>query len=690
VKKLEIDISKAVLGGLCAALFLFLVIRNTGLYPSVFFDEYSYSRLSRLHPLSDSPLPSYIYLMLYSSTNYCGDGFLGCAKLINSFCFVLAAPFIYSTCRRIADESTSVFVALLAIIGPINSYTAYYMPESLYFLSFWVFCWYLLSLSAESQVWRWCLTGAIFGASALIKPHSFLYSPAVILYIGFLFHWEGRFLSKQTVAALLSFFLGTFVAKFGISLMIAGSNGLTILGSMYGTFAASNAPGRGEYIQRMLVALGSLKGHMLVLALVYGMPIALSVVAAGRALLASEGRPEIYQSPTVQYEKLSFLALFLISNLVCVSVLLTATVAGMGPTETPYRLHMRYYNFALPLLYMIAAGALGAGVDVKWPVRFTLGGVIAVMSAYAVWTNLVPYTLIHVDSPEIFGIHAEYIYFILVGGVLISTQTAWVLAQRKGLQLYLYIALPLFVLVSQYGVGLEQRKSLSQNVYDRAGIFTKQYLTNDDLSKIIVVGSDGGGLYRSLFYTDNDTADFEVIPSNATYNIADIPSDREWLLIIGDHDIIGSPFYEISMGEFTLIRVSSDSVVDFKRKSWPGLVKAVKGLSFPEAWGTWSESDEVSFEFVRSLPDRFEIHLVALAFQPNIDKEIEVSVGDNVARFKLSSDFEKRIIRLENPAGSNVLHFRFPKTASPKDLGLSRDERTLGIALSEMKIVKVR
>ena len=58
-------------------IFLFLLIRNAGLYPSVFADEYTYSKLSRLLPLSESSIPGYLYLKLYSVTNSCGDGFLG-------------------------------------------------------------------------------------------------------------------------------------------------------------------------------------------------------------------------------------------------------------------------------------------------------------------------------------------------------------------------------------------------------------------------------------------------------------------------------------------------------------------------------------------------------------------------------------------------------------------------------------
>ena len=117
-------------------LALFLIFRNAGLYSTVFADEYLYSKLSRLLPLSDSTVPGYLYLKLYSITNYCGDGFLGCTKLINAALFALAIPFIYLTAKSIATSGASIVVTLLAVIGPINTYTAYFMPESFYFCNY--------------------------------------------------------------------------------------------------------------------------------------------------------------------------------------------------------------------------------------------------------------------------------------------------------------------------------------------------------------------------------------------------------------------------------------------------------------------------------------------------------------------------------------------------------------------------
>jgi phosphoglycerol transferase len=284
------------------AFFLCLMLRNTGLYPSVFADEYTYSKLARLVPLSEASIPSYLYLKLYSITNWCGDGFLGCAKIINCFLFVAAAPFIFLIAKRVASEGVSLYVSLLAIIGPINSYTAYFMPESFYFLSFWIVCWYLLTLDCKSGVYRWFTAGAIYAISSLIKPHSILYLPAILLYVAFVFYRYKCLLSKASVMALASLLFGAAFAKFGISYILAGSSGLTIFGAFYGATVSSVSAGSDKYIQLLLFALESFKGHVLVLALFYGLPVVLAISVAVNALFASNNHEVFGGSQVFQYE----------------------------------------------------------------------------------------------------------------------------------------------------------------------------------------------------------------------------------------------------------------------------------------------------------------------------------------------------------------------------------------------------
>lgn len=108
---------------LCIAavgLLVFLGARNTGLYPIV-YDEFVYNRFSRLESLSASTVPSFLYLSFFGLPPFSGDGFLNSVRVTNAVIFIAAVPCIYLTARLVAGRALSSWVALLAVLGPVNS-----------------------------------------------------------------------------------------------------------------------------------------------------------------------------------------------------------------------------------------------------------------------------------------------------------------------------------------------------------------------------------------------------------------------------------------------------------------------------------------------------------------------------------------------------------------------------------------
>jgi len=212
------------------AIFIALLIRDSGLYPVVFADEYSYSRFSRLVAFAEAGVPDYLYLAIYRLTNVCGDGFLNCARILNAVFFVASVPFIYLTAKRVTTSSVASIVAVLAILGPINTYTAYFMPEALYFLSFWIVTWFVLGLDNSSGPRSWCIAGILLGLSALVKPHALFILPALVAYIFFAKRKiEGGWL-RQAFGNACVFVAFTFLSKSLISYLVAGKAGLTFFG----------------------------------------------------------------------------------------------------------------------------------------------------------------------------------------------------------------------------------------------------------------------------------------------------------------------------------------------------------------------------------------------------------------------------------------------------------------------------
>ena len=125
------------------AVFVFLILRNVGLYPWIFSDEYSYSQASRLIKAAASNTPLYIYYYVYRVTRHAGTAFLDAARLLNALFLVGAAPFIYQVARKVTSKWIAVLVAMLSLLAPINTYTAYFMPEAMYFFVFWWMTWFI-------------------------------------------------------------------------------------------------------------------------------------------------------------------------------------------------------------------------------------------------------------------------------------------------------------------------------------------------------------------------------------------------------------------------------------------------------------------------------------------------------------------------------------------------------------------
>jgi phosphoglycerol transferase len=659
------------------ALFFALLIRNSGIYPVV-ADETIYSTFSRLLPLADSAIPGYIYLLIYRLTNVCGDGFYGCARILNATFFVAAMPFIYLTARQVCTKSVASIVALLAVLGPINTYTAYFMPEALYFFSFWLLTWFILRQHDSSHLGLWCFAGILLGFAALVKPHALLIMPGLVAYILFVSKKKEGAWVLQALRNAGVFIAFTFVFKFLLSYLIAGKAGMTIFGTYYSS-VSDGALSKSQSIQLFTSSIESVKGHLLAVCLMFGLPVAFAIFASFNAIVS---KLEIRKD-----QKISLFALVVLTNLILVTGLFTASVANLGGAESITRLHMRYYDFALPLLLVIAASQLSPELTVgirKWRavVAFPIGASIL----YALYTRLSFYTPNSVDGPEIRGFISNLTVFYLLGAISFSCLALWVYAARTGAKVFVFLFMPLSVAFLTFNINQELRRALVPDAYDKAAIFAKQFLSQEDRSKLVIVGSQPGSLYLSLFLLDNPKTVREPIPTGAPYDLSKLPPSKEWVLVIGDHALLGNTFCEISANGFTLARATNTDIIDFRKSAWPCVISRADGLSSAEPWGTWSSSDVVTLEFSRPLPEHFNLHLVAHAFSALAGKEFVAQVGDSAVKFSLNSANEEKMLEINNPKRSKIIRLDVPSPASPKGLALSGDERRLGIGFVELRI----
>jgi len=656
-----------------AAVFIFLLFRNSGLYPVVFGDEYIYSTLSRHKPLSSADIPTYLFLSVYGLSSFCGDGFLECVRVLNAVFFVLAAPFIYLVGARVLPGRVAAYVAVLSTLGPVNTYTAYFMPEAMYYLAFWIFSWFAL----EFRDWRPAVyglaCGLILGLMTLIKVHGIFVVPAFAAFAVYVEatrgsaggKWTGKALRVAGYAAIAAVF-----TRLSLGYLFGGTAGFNFIGSFYGQYAGA-AAGLGRYVQLGSQALENLAGHAMGLAILFGVPLA--------SLCSWRANPGA--DPASERDRLTIQA-YLVTNLLAilpVVTVFTASVAGVD-NQTLTRLHMRYYSFAFPIFIIIAAAQPPAQTSPQGRApTIVAGALVAILAAWSLAFLPARYSPGFVDSPEVWGVmqSAPFFYYLLgVFGVIAIF--AWSVNRKVGGRLFAFLVMPLLLLVASYHVSGELRRRLVADSVDEAGIFARSYL-GKDTPGLVFVGGDRLTLYRAMFHADNPRAMLLVSKSGASLDPGAIPEGINWLMVLGDHGLPGNFKVHLDLGDYLLAKAEGFAAIDFTRGSWPGVIAQTQGLSAPEPWGTWSDGTAVVLDFASPLPRDFTLRFTAVAFGPNADQPFTIRVGDVRKTFSLSSTPKEVTVDIRTESAQERITIEVPAPTSQKALGTGDDPRHLGI-----------
>ena len=663
---------------------LVVFFRIHSLYPTVFGDEWTYSRMSRLEPLSRAAIPSYLYLSVYRLTNFCGDGFLSCARLMNVAFFFSAIAFIYLIARKVATPALAAWIALLVAIDPMNSYTSYFMPEAMFFFAFWLFAWSLLRLDAAHKPLDLVVPAALFGILTLIKPHPIFMYPALIVYLGYLSRQATYAAWLRLWAIRSAIFAGvSLLAKLAISYVFAGKAGLTLFGGFYGSIV-THANGPGRYLELAAKSVTSLSGHLMILSVLFGTAICAMFYVAVKALSEKEnsdgsGRIAIF----------SFLV---IGSMVGLSAIFTAAITGLGPSESLARVHMRYYNFALPLLLILASAAI---VDTPRRKLYAIGMAVAVaiagLTAYAIATRISGSIPTWVDAPEATAASELPSRFYLVAILGLLATIAWAFNQRAGSRIFLFAFAPVMMVLNLYAVNEFAQRFEKPDVYDRAGIVAHQLFPRSERSNITLYGADTGYLTKVLFHIDSPLTKIVGTSPASPPDLASIRNSNKIAIVFEPNTGPPPGVTEIHADGYSIFRsnVRPELDLDFTKPiPSPGLASAT-GLSVPENWGTWSEGKLVTLKFRKSLPENMRVYLRAKAFGPNVGKPFTMRVGDQASDFSLTDIPRSVELKFGNPGASDTITISVPQPASPHDTGVGGDPRKLGIAMIEFRIEKL-
>ncbi|WP_229511946.1 DUF7024 domain-containing protein [Paraburkholderia terrae] len=637
--------------GVGCLLAIFLLIRNEGLYPTVFADELHYSLLSRLNAISEANDPDYLYLGLFRITNYCGDNFLGCARILNVAVFMLGVYFVYRSARTVVSSGVAGMVALGTILLPTNVYTAYFMPEAMYFGMFWLLTWFALAFPVEKRFNYSVGCGALIALLGLVKPHAFFLVPAVGCFAAYRYSLSlqtGRL--RQAVTVIVLVVVSAVAVRLALGGLIAGPAGLSIFGHRYNAMAAGSQSSRG--VGAMIVDTLKVFGrHALALAFMFGVPFA---IAIGRLRVSSFTSRDKTDG---QLSVVLYLTLVL-GVLLAITSVFTVSVDGTNPYDVLDRVHMRYYNFAFPLFFMVAASGLSNEdrVGRKW--RSVIAGALALLIVVALLKLPHISRLVIVDGPEITAASHSVALYWLYGIAGLVALSAWARVEDSGARIFVFVFCPVFLVGTSCSLNNEMRARLHADSFDEAGIFAHRYLSRADMAELVVFGTDISSLYRTMFYLDTVSARLVELAPGAPMTPDVVPDNTGWVLTIGSHGDVPESAIRSRNGDYALYRARS---VSFSQSPWPAVIVDMEGLAKPTGDGARVLADEATIRFKEPLPRHFVIRLKADASGALATGEFTIEAGGNVKTFKLTGQPASVTVPFESVERGNTLKIRLPQ-----------------------------
>lgn len=495
---------------------LVLYFQILGTAPFVFSDEFNYSFQSRKNNFSDNSLPNYLFFSVYRHTNFFGNSFLEAARIFNILFFIFGLFLIYILSKKKIGKNYAIVVTFLTFLGGNSTYTAYFMPESMYFALFWVLIFALMEESIPVNI-KAISVGSLLGFMILVKPHAAFLIPGILLFL---------LMRRKTSHVLLVVFLvsaSLLVVRIGLGFYFAGVNSLSFSGSLYNQIAETSLQEKifsTNFIKAFLV---NLSGHLFIVSTIYGL---------GLLTIANKNRLRIVN---LKNDEFLYLAVAILLPLILISTMFSALTVNLGPYESYFRISSRYYAFALPLLLIQVFNQKDK--NIQKPTIMATCVFFALMIAPFIDSNFFKFQPVLTDNPELTFFVSSHFSAYCILTALIVMLILFFKYPKKMNSAYLNLYLPLvFVLIFLNSMQVLQANKL-QNPYDAAGVTTKQLFKISEFNQIQVVGESVSGAFNYLFQVDSLEPRWIEKAQGSSIQEVDIEKGKNILILVGDYRV---------------------------------------------------------------------------------------------------------------------------------------------------------
>lgn len=140
--------------------------------------------------------------------------------------------------------------------------------------------------------------------------------------------------------------------------------------------------------------------------------------------------------------------------------------------------------------------------------------------------------------------------------------------------------------------------------------------------------------------------------------------------------------------------------IDFQKNKLPYFVDVIKGFSWAESWGTWTDKAGAAIptiKFRASLPRKFKLEIVALGYGPNAEYPTKIVLRDsnndgniitNYLQLNSVMNTYSLNYQISNLRNANTLEIIPPKPITPKSLNKNSDDiREIGVGIKSIRII---
>ncbi|MFM1995364.1 MAG: hypothetical protein RLZZ610_881 [Actinomycetota bacterium] len=499
-----------------------LTARLAGVTVSVLIDEYVYVLDAHYKAFSESGYPNHLFQVVYSVTKTCGPDFYECARSINAGFVVASGIIVYLLAKHLSSGSKLFGAAgwFATVLGTFGTYTAYFMPESIFNFFMVLFIYALVRFGNTDRILIWLGLGSLLGVAALAKPHALFVVPAFVIYI-FLTVWStNETILKSSLLRISTFLSALLVSKLGLGYLIAGPNGFSLFGS-YG-YAVSSGEAVAETLNTntWLNVPQTAFGQTVMIVMILGVALPVALIGLIRTLKRDQ---ELFAAN-------KFRALFGIAllNMMAVSALFEAW------QNLNTWMHTRYYSYLIPLaiLVLIEAYVRRDAERTNLTKRIVVG-IFVVLSVYALFTQGIPFGANWIDAPD-FAMHIKNVEISSILIILaVAISVFWLWSSKAAMA----IAISVSLFASGYA-GLHITNFLNQtfgqgDAYQQIGRLLSNYLPQEELDKTVLFGNDGVLMQRTLFYSQSGGAT-AIGGTHAEFDRSAVDPEAEWFLVFGD------------------------------------------------------------------------------------------------------------------------------------------------------------